>query len=52
MARNDGISDPTKTLPGAPVREEPSPLGDPDRYYNPERLCPEQGKEGTWKSRP
>ena len=37
---------------GIPVREEPSPMEDPDRYYNPERLCPEQGKEGTWKSRP
>lgn len=43
---------PTRTRPDTPTRPDTSPIGDPERYYNPERLCPEQGKEGTWKSRP
>ena len=45
---------PTRTTPdiGSPVREDPAPMDDPDRYYQPDRLCPDQSKEGTWKSRP
>lgn len=43
---------PTKT--GAPTRERPfeSPRPGPERHYQPERLCPTQRKDGTWKSRP
>ena len=50
--RNDEVADPTKTRPGTPVREDPAPFDDPDRYYQPDRLCPDQSKEGTWHSRP
>lgn len=45
---------PVKTTPdvGSPVRPDVAPLAEPDRYYQPDRLCPDQSKEGTWKSRP
>lgn len=53
MPRNDETTiAPTKPDIGTPIREEPAPMDDPDRYYNPERLCPDQSKEGTWKSLP
>lgn len=51
MIRNDTEA-PTKPDIGTPTRQEPSPFDDPDRYYQPDRLCPDQSKEGTWKSRP
>lgn len=44
------VETPVKT--GSPVRESPTPFDDPQRFYQPERLCPDQGKEGGWKSRP
>jgi hypothetical protein len=38
---------PTTTTP---TRTEPTV--DPDRHYNPERLCPGQRKDGERRSRP
>lgn len=40
------------TTPDTPVRENPFSLPEPDRFYNPERLCPDQSQQGGWRSRP
>ncbi len=41
----------TKTdQPMTPVEEPRMP--DPERHYNPERLCPDQSKDGGWRARP
>jgi hypothetical protein len=40
----------TKTHTTTPVRTAPSV--DPDRHYNPERLCPGQRDDGERRSRP
>lgn len=41
---------PVKTKPTTPVREQPKI--DPERFYNPERLCPGQRGDGERFSRP
>jgi hypothetical protein len=41
---------PTKT--DAPTRRQDEPAADPERHYNPERLCPSQRKDGTRWSMP
>lgn len=41
---------PTKTHTTNPVRTEPTV--DPERHYNPERLCPSQREDAERKSRP
>lgn len=44
-------STPVKT--GAPTQApERMPMEDPERYYQPERLCPDQSKDGGWRARP
>lgn len=43
------VESPTKT--GAPVRRE-EPSYDPERHYNPERLCPSQRRDAEKFSRP
>lgn len=40
----------TKTHTTTPVRTHP--VLDPERHYNPERLCPSQREGGEHKSRP
>jgi hypothetical protein len=41
-------TNPTKT--GSPTREQPRI--DPERHYNPERLCPSQRRDGERFARP
>lgn len=41
---------PTPTRTDAPTRSEPQ--DDPDRRYNPERLCPSQRQDATRWSMP
>ncbi len=45
---------PVRTRPDTdtPVRENPFSLPEPDRFYQPERLCPDQSQEAGWTSRP
>lgn len=40
----------TPTRTGTPTRERPGL--DPERHYNPERLCPSQRRDGEKFSRP
>ncbi len=40
---------PAKTPTKAPT-EDPNP--GPERYYRPDRLCPDQKQDGGWRSRP
>lgn len=43
---------PVETPVKSPVRTEPDRVPDPDRYYQPERLCPQQKKDATRWSAP
>ena len=36
----------------APTRAPVMPSEDPERYYHPERLCPDQRQDGGWRTRP
>jgi hypothetical protein len=38
--------------PVTPVVPETSPIEDPSRWYQPERLCPQQTQEAGRRSRP
>ena len=40
----------TPTRPDTPLKEDPAL--DPERYYNPERLCPSQRRDGERFARP
>lgn len=44
---------PVKAPTESPVRN-PShrSIPDPDKHYSPERLCPDQRKEGGWRGSP
>ncbi len=42
----------TKTKTDTPTRTETGPNLDPERFYNPERLCPSQRGGGERFSRP
>jgi hypothetical protein len=44
------ITTPTPTRTDAPPKERP--VLDPERHYNPERLCPSQRRDGEKFSRP
>ena len=44
----------TKTKPGVrtPVVPERAPYPERERYYSPDRLCPDQKKDAGWSARP
>ena len=42
----------TKTRTGTPIAPERAPMSDPERHYQPERLCPDQTKDGGYRARP
>lgn len=42
---------PTKEVE-TPVKTPVKPEESPDKFYQPERLCPNQRKDGTWRSLP
>lgn len=42
---------PTKTPTQTPTKN-PEPGTAPERYYQPERLCPDQRQKGSWRARP
>ena len=42
----------TKTHTETPLAPEKTPMSDPERHYNPQRLCPDQSKDGGWRARP
>ena len=42
----------TKTRTGTPTSPEKAPMSDPERHYHPQRLCPDQSKDGGWRARP
>ena len=42
----------TETKTGTPVAPEKAPMPDPERHYQPQRLCPDQTKDGGWRARP
>lgn len=51
----DTPTTPTETPVQTPTRtpgESPSEMPSPDRFYQPERLCPDQSQQGAWRSRP
>ena len=47
------VKDPTITVtPSKPLDPRRQPSRGPERYYNPERLCPDQGRDSGWRTAP
>ena len=42
---------PVKAPPKAPEKS-PDKKPSPERYYEPKRLCPDQKKDGGWRTQP
>lgn len=42
---------PVEAPPRAPSRS-PEEIPGPEKYYNPERLCPDQRRDGGFRTRP
>jgi len=48
-------SAPATTPVETPVRaptQVPDDMPGPEKFYNPERLCPDQKRDGGWRTRP
>lgn len=50
----DPTTSPNPVKTGAPTQapDRVPMIDDPERYYQPQRLCPDQSKDGGWRARP
>lgn len=46
------MPNPLRTKPDVQTPEKEHEVPDPERFYNPEKLCPDQRKDGTRWSAP